>query len=223
MQTANEGRKSRDTFENLSDEALIILYREGVNGAIDELIQRYKKLVRNRIKVNFFVGADKDDLIQEGMIGLFKAICDYNPEREASFKSFATICVTRQISTAFKAVTRQKHIPLNRSVSLSVPINKTSDEEDEGITLMDVIKNNVSLTPEDEVISKENVEDINDYMDKALSALEIQVIHLYMEGKNYKEIAKILDKSPKSIDNALQRIKKKLEGVKNSKKEGYRV
>ncbi|MBE6022914.1 MAG: RNA polymerase sporulation sigma factor SigH [Cellulosilyticum sp.] len=213
MPATNEEMKNRDPFETLSDEALIILYRDGVNGAIDVLVQRYKKLVRNRIKVNFFVGADKEDLIQEGMIGLFKAICDYNPDKEASFKSFATLCITRQISTAFKAVTRQKHIPLNRSISLSIPIHKSSDDEDEGVTLMDVIKNNESLTPEDEVISKENVEDINDYIDKVLSRLEIQVVHLYMEGKNYREIAEILDKSPKSIDNALQRIKKKLEGV----------
>ena len=214
MPLTNETRQSRATLESMSDEELIALYREGEHNAIDLLIQRYKKFVRNRIRVNFFIGVDKDDLIQEGMIGLFKAICDYNPEREASFKSFATLCVTRQISTAFKAVSRQKHIPLNRSISLSVPIsNKSSDEEDEGITLMDVIKNNVSPTPEDEVISKENVEDINDYIVKALSALEIEVVHLYMDGKNYKEIAKVLDKSPKSIDNALQRIKKKLEGV----------
>lgn len=214
MPLTNETRQSRATLESMSDEELIAIYREGEHNAIDLLIQRYKKFVRNRIRVNFFIGVDKDDLIQEGMIGLFKAICDYNPEREASFKSFATLCVTRQISTAFKAVSRQKHIPLNRSISLSVPIsNKSSDEEDEGITLMDVIKNNVSPTPEDEVISKENVEDINDYIVKALSALEIEVVHLYMDGKNYKEIAKVLDKSPKSIDNALQRIKKKLEGV----------
>lgn len=213
MPITNEERKSRDTFENLTDEALIILYREGVNGAIDELIQRYKRLVRNRIKVNFFVGADKDDLIQEGMIGLFKAICDYDPEREASFKSFATLCVTRQISTAFKTVSRQKHIPLNTSISLSIPVHKSSDEEEDGITLMDVLKNNVSPTPEEEVISKENIENINGYIDKVLSALEIEVFHLHMEGKNYKEIAAILEKSPKSIDNALQRIKKKLECV----------
>lgn len=214
MPLTNETRQSRATLESMSDEALIALYRAGENNAIELLVQRYKKLVRNRIRVNFFIGADKDDLIQEGMIGLFKAICDYNPERETSFKSFATLCVTRQISTAFKAVSRQKHIPLNRSISLSVPIsNKSSDEDDEGITLMDVIKNNVSPTPEDEVISKENVEDINDYIVKVLSALEIEVLHLYMDGKNYKEIAKVLDKPPKSIDNALQRIKKKLEGV----------
>ena len=215
MPITNEERQTRESLEQMSDEALISLYKQGENNAIDLLVKRYKKLVRNRIKVNFFVGADKDDLIQEGMIGLFKAICDYNPEKEASFKSFATLCVTRQISTAFKAVTRQKHMPLNRSISLSVPINnKSMDEEDEGITLMDVIKNNVSQTPEDEVISKENVEDINEYIASVLSELEIQVLNLYMEGKNYKEIATILGKSPKSIDNALQRIKKKLEGVK---------
>lgn len=213
MPVTNEEKKEKQSLEELSDETLIALYREGTNGAIDVLIQRYKKLVRNRIKVNFFVGADKDDLIQEGMIGLFKAICDYNPDREASFKSFATLCVTRQISTAFKAVTRQKHIPLNRSISLSVPINKSADEDEDGITLMDVIKNNVSLTPEDEVISKENVEDINEFIGKVLSSLEIDVLNLYMDGKNYREIAEILEKSPKSIDNALQRIKKKLESV----------
>ena len=213
MSLTNKTKQSIETLEAMSDEALIMLYRKGENNAIDLLVQRYKKFVRNRIRVNFFIGADKDDLIQEGMIGLFKAICDYNPEKEASFKSFATLCVTRQISTAFRAVSRQKHIPLNRSISLSVPISKPYDEEDEGITLMDVIKNNVAPTPEEEVISKENVEDINEYIVKALSDLEIEVLHLYMDGKNYKEIAKVLDKAPKSIDNALQRIKKKLERV----------
>ena len=217
MVTTNQEQKVEQKLEALSDEALIALYRQGTNEAVDILIQRYKKLVRNRIKVNFFVGADKDDLIQEGMIGLFKAVCDYNPEREASFKSFATLCVTRQISTAFKAVTRQKHMPLNRSISLSVPINsKSSDDEDEGMTLMDTLKNNISLTPEDEVISKENVEVIHEYIDKALSELEIEVLHFYMEGKNYREIAQLMDKPPKSIDNALQRIKKKLEVVNQS-------
>lgn len=213
MPLTNETRQPIQSLEMMSDEALIALYRTGENHAIELLVQRYKKFVRNRIRVNFFVGVDKEDLIQEGMIGLFKAICDYNPEKEASFKSFATLCVTRQLSTAFKAVSRQKHIPLNRSISLSVPIHKSCDEEDEGITLMDVIKNSVSPSPEDEVISKENMEDLNEYIIKALSNLEIEVLHLYMEGKNYKEIAEILNKTPKSIDNALQRIKKKLEGV----------
>lgn len=214
MLTTNEAKMSWQTLEELPDETLIALYRQGEKNAIDLLIQRYKKLVRNRIKVNFLVGTDKDDLIQEGMIGLFKAICEYDPEKEASFKSFATLCVTRQISTAFKAVSRQKHIPLNTSVSLNVPLSgKTVEDNEDTITLMDVLKTNVSLTPEEEVISKETVADINDYMLKSLSEMEIQVVHLYMEGKNYKEIADLLGKSPKSIDNALQRIKKKLEVV----------
>lgn len=214
MPLTSQDKLTREALECMSDEELIAIYRQGENVAIDLLVKRYKQLVRNKIKVDFFVGADKDDLIQEGMIGLFKAICDYNPEKEASFKSFAALCVTRQISTAFRTVSRQKHIPLNRSISLSVPINKGIDEEDEGITLMDIIKSNVSPTPEDEVISKENVDDINDYILKVLSELEIQVLNLYMEGKNYREIAELLNKSPKSIDNALQRIKKKLEAVK---------
>jgi len=210
----NEEKNTWQSLEKMSDEALISLYRDGEKNAIDLLIQRYKKLVRNRIKGDFFVGADKDDLIQEGMIGLFKAICDYDTEKEASFKSFATLCITRQISSAFKAVTRQKHMPLNHSISLNIPVGgKNADEEDEGITLMDLIKNNVWQTPEEEVISKENIAAINDYMLRSLSQMEIEVVHLYMEGKNYKEISKLLNKSPKSIDNALQRIKKKLEVV----------
>ena len=210
----DEERTTWQSLEEMSDEALIALYRSGEKNAIDILVQRYKKLVRNRIKVNFFVGADKDDLIQEGMIGLFKAICDYDADKEASFKSFATLCVTRQLATAFKTVARQKHMPLNQSISLNIPIGgKMADEEDEGITLMDMMKNNVWMTPEEEIISKENVADINDYMLRSLSKMEIRVVHLYMEGKNYREISEIMNKSPKSIDNALQRIKKKLEAV----------
>lgn len=214
MLVTNEEKRTWQNLNKLPDEALIALYRQGDKNAIDLLIQRYKKLVRHKIRVDFFVGADKEDLIQEGMIGLFKAICDYNSEKEASFKSFATLCVTRQISTAFKTASRQKHMPLNRSISLNVPISaRSSDEEEDGMTLMDVIKNNISLTPEEEIISKENVEAINTFMKKSLSPMEIKVVNLYMEGKNYKEIAVLLDKSPKSIDNALQRIKKKLEDV----------
>lgn len=211
----NEEKKNGQCLEAMSDEELIILYRKGQNRAIELLIQRYKQLVRHKIKGDFFVGGDKDDLIQEGMIGLFKAICDYDVNREASFKSFATLCVTRQISTAFKAVTRQKHMPLNRSISLNVPINGgTLEGDEEGMLLIDVIKNNLSLTPEEEVISKENVAHINNYMLKSLSHMEREVISLYMEGKDYKEISDIMNKSPKSIDNALQRIKKKLQVVK---------
>ena len=206
--------KEHNSLEQLTDEELIAIYREGVNGAIEVLVQRYKKLVRAKIRASYFVGVDKDDLIQEGMIGLFKAICDYDPEKETSFKSFATLCVTRQVSTAFKAVSRQKHIPLNTSISLSIPIsNKGNEEDEEGITLLDTLKNNTSVTPEDEIINRENLEVLNKQIIKVLSKLEWQVLDLYISGKNYHEIAKELNKEAKSIDNALQRIKKKLEIV----------
>ena len=199
----------------LTDEELIIAYRTGTNEAIEVLVQRYKRLVRAKIRANYFVGVDKDDLIQEGMIGLFKAICDYNIQKETSFKSFATLCVTRQVSTAFKAVSRQKHIPLNTSISLSIPINHKGNEEDEeGITLLDTLKNSTTMTPEDEIISRESLEVLNRQIIKVLSKLEWQVLELYINGKNYQEIAKELNKTPKSIDNALQRIKKKLEIVR---------
>ncbi|MEG1636000.1 MAG: sigma factor, partial [Cellulosilyticaceae bacterium] len=141
-------------LEDLPDEDLIECYREGQIQAIEVLVQRYKIFVRKRIKSNYFIGADKEDLIQEGMIGLFKAICDYNPVKDASFKSFATLCITRQISTAFKMATRQKHIPLNTSISLNIPV---STEEDDSITLMDTIKGNDTITPEDFLIYKEDL------------------------------------------------------------------
>lgn len=206
--------KENKNLEQLTDEALIESYRAGTNDAIEILVQRYKRFVRTKIRANYFIGVDKDDLIQEGMIGLFKAICDYDPHKDTTFKSFATLCVTRQVSTAFKAVSRQKHIPLNTSISLSIPISQKGNEEDEeGITLLDTIKNTTSMTPEDEMISKENLEVLNNQMKKVLSKLEWQVLSLYISGKNYQEIAKELNKAPKSIDNALQRIKKKVESI----------
>ncbi|PHV71947.1 RNA polymerase factor sigma-70 [Sporanaerobium hydrogeniformans] len=203
---------SYDMLEQMTDEELITAHRLGNKEAIEVLVKRYKRFVRHKIKANFFIGADKEDLIQEGMIGLYKAICDYNMHKEASFKSFASICISRQISTAFKSVSRQKHIPLNSSISLNIPIsNRNSDEDEENITLMDVIKMNGAFTPEDELIDQENVEILNENIKKKLSSLEWQVLELHTQGKNYHEIAKELDKSVKSIDNALQRIKKKLD------------
>lgn len=214
MQVIQDDHYTIKDLESLADEELIQVYRKGTNEAIEVLIQRYKRFVRTKIRTNYYVGTDKDDLIQEGMIGLFKAICDYNPNKEASFKSFATICITRQLSTVFKSVTRQKHIPLNTSISLSIPVNtKGSDEEEDGITLMDVLKNKESLTPEDEVIDRENLEVLNKNISKVLSPMEWHVLKLYIDGKNYKDIALMLGKKPKSIDNALQRIKKKVEAI----------
>lgn len=194
-------------LEGLPDETLIECYREGQIQAIEVLVQRYKIFVRKRIKANYFIGADKEDLIQEGMIGLFKAISDYNPTKDASFRSFATLCVSRQISTAFKTATRQKHIPLNTSISLNIPV---STEEDDNITLMDTIKGDDTITPEDFLIHKEDLANLQKHIKESLSGLEWRVLTLHTEGKDYHEIAKDLGKSIKSIDNALQRIKRKL-------------
>lgn len=212
-ETVLEDRRTLDELESLSDEDLIVAYRNDEKRAIDLLIKRYKKLVRAKIKANYFIGVDKDDLIQEGMIGLFKAICDYNPSKETRFKSFATLCITRQLSTAFRTVSRQKHIPLNTSISLSAPVHKSGEDEDEGVTLMDVLKNNTVPTPEDELISRENLEVLNKNIYKVLSKLEWEVLSLYLQGKDYHQIGQSLGKPLKSIDNALQRIKRKVEEV----------
>ncbi len=211
-----EETKEGIKLDSITDEELIEEYRKGANEAIEILVQRYKSLVRAKIRTAYFVGTDKDDLIQEGMIGLFKAICDYNPEREASFRSFASLCVTRQVSTAFKTVSRQKHIPLNTSISLSVPVGDgKGDDQDEGITLMDILKSNKTISPEDEMIDRENLEQLNKSIEKVLSKLEKEVLNLYIAGENYHEIAAQMGKEPKSIDNALQRIKKKIEAIIN--------
>ncbi|MGL4363130.1 MAG: RNA polymerase sporulation sigma factor SigH [Cellulosilyticaceae bacterium] len=194
------------TYEDLEDEELIEIYRHHDAEAIEVLVQRYKKFVRKKIKSNFFIGADKEDLIQEGMIGLFKAICDYNPNKDATFKSFATLCVVRQISTAFKTATRQKHIPLNTSISLDSPI---VGEEDESITLMDLLRGDEQENPETVMIGKEDVARFQTHMKETLSEFELKVLALHIQGQNYNEIADVMHKSVKSIDNALQRIKRK--------------
>lgn len=195
------------TAEFLTDEELIAAYQKGDRGCIEILVQRYKTFVRKKIKSNYFVGADVEDLIQEGMIGLFKAICDYNPEKDASFKSFATLCITRQISTAFKTATRQKHMPLNTSISLNLPV---AGEDDDGITLMDTLKDNISHNPEDMIIHQEDLKLLRQHMKESLSDFEWEVLNAHTQGQNYHEIAKRMEKSVKSIDNALQRIKRKL-------------
>ncbi len=194
-------------IESLTDEQLIAAYRESCPEAMDVLINRYKGLVRHRVTSHFFVGADKEDLVQEGMIGLFKAISDYQIGREASFKSFATLCITRQLSTAFKTATRQKHRALNTSISLNLPVG--GDEEDT-ITLMDTLKDDENHNPERMMLDQEALEGLKRHMKEALSSFEWRVLTLHTEGQNYHEIAAQMGKTPKSIDNALQRIKRKL-------------
>ena len=194
-------------LEHLTDEEVVELAKYGNVGALEVLINKYKNFVRAKARTYFLIGADREDIIQEGMIGLYKAIRDYRYDRQASFRAFAEICVTRQIITAIKTATRQKHIPLNSYVSLNKPV---FDEESER-TLGEVVITEKDGNPEDLFINQENLMDIESTMNKILSPLEQEVVGLYLEGKSYQEIAEQLDRHVKSVDNALQRVKRKLE------------
>lgn len=191
----------------LTDEELVVKSQEGDDFAQEFLINRYKNFVQVKARSYFLIGADREDIVQEGMIGLYKAIRDFRYEKLASFRAFAELCVTRQIITAIKTATRQKHIPLNSYVSLNKPIY---DEESDR-TLLDVIAASKITDPEDLIISREEFDSIEDKMAKVLSPLEWKVLNSYLEGKSYLEIAADLERHVKSIDNALQRVKRKLE------------
>lgn len=194
-------------YLDLEDEEIVELAQQGDQGAVDFLVDKYKNFVRAKAKSYFLVGADKEDIIQEGMIGLFKAIRDYKQDKLTSFRAFAELCITRQIITAIKTATRQKHIPLNSYVSLNKPIY---DEESDR-TLMDIISTAAVTNPEEIVISQEEFVFIEKKMGEILSSLEWKVLMAYLEGKSYQEIAEELQRHVKSIDNALQRVKRKLE------------
>ena len=194
--------------EGKTDDVLILEVRAGDNGALTELLQRYRMFARSKARSYFLVGADREDVVQEGMIGLFKAIRDFDADRESSFRAFAELCITRQIITAIKTATRQKHGPLNNYVSFSRPV--TSDDAGEQM-LADVLPTVAISDPADLVISAERIRALQAHVDEVLSELETEVLRLYVEGKSYQEIAERLQRHVKSIDNALQRIKKKLE------------
>ena len=193
--------------QDVTDEELVGLARTGDDQAIETLLGRYRHYARAKARSYFLAGADKEDIVQEGMIGLYKAIRDFQAERNIAFRSFAELCMTRQIITAIKTATRQKHVPLNSYVSLNRP---ASDEEGDR-TLGDSIAADTLVDPADLVISAEEVEHLRSSMGRLLSSLETEVLQLYMDGKSYQEIGDILGRHVKSIDNALQRIKKKLE------------
>ncbi|MDY3304064.1 MAG: RNA polymerase sporulation sigma factor SigH [Clostridia bacterium] len=193
--------------ENISDKELIELSRSGNGYATEFLLEKYRNFVRARSRTYFLIGADREDIIQEGMIGLYKAIRDYKPDAQASFKSFAELCITRQIITAIKTATRQKHIPLNSYISLSKPVY---DDENERI-LLDVVNERKKIDPEEIMINKERFKLLEKKLSQILSKLEWKVLANYLDGKSYSEIAASVNKSEKSIDNALQRIKKKIE------------
>jgi RNA polymerase sporulation-specific sigma factor len=171
------------------------------------LISKYEKFVKAKAKSYFLIGADKEDIYQEGMIGLYKAIRDFNAEKSTSFKAFAEICVVRQIITAIKTATRQKHIPLNTYISLNKPIYEEESER----TLLDVLAGLKITDPEELMISKEQMAYMEEKISKVLSGLELEVLTSYLDGKSYQEIACDLERHSKSIDNALQRVKRKLE------------
>lgn len=196
-----------DSFEVMDDEKIVELAKNGDNYALEFLINKYKNFVRAKARSYFLIGADREDIIQEGMIGLYKAIRDFRYDKLSSFRAFAELCITRQIITAIKTATRQKHIPLNSYVSLNKPIY----DEDSDRTLLDVISGSKITDPEELIISREEFDDIEEKMGEILSSLEWKVLMSYLEGKSYQEIAVDLKRHVKSIDNALQRVKRKLE------------
>ena len=194
-------------YNEKTDEEVVSLCHEGDTLAEEYLLDKYKNFVRARARSYFLIGADHEDIVQEGMIGLYKAIRDFRPEKLSSFRAFAELCVTRQIITAIKTATRQKHIPLNSYVSLNKPL---FDEESDR-TLMDVIMEGRVSNPEEILINQEDLLHVNDRIKKVLSSLEQEVLSAYLDGKGYQEIAETLGRHVKSIDNALQRVKRKLE------------
>ncbi|MEN6461824.1 MAG: RNA polymerase sporulation sigma factor SigH [Syntrophomonas sp.] len=195
------------TYCDMPDEEIVELAQQGEQFPVEFLVDKYKNFVRAKARSYFLIGADKEDIIQEGMIGLFKAIRDYRADKLTSFRAFAELCITRQIITAIKTATRQKHIPLNSYVSLNKPIY---DEESDR-TLMDILSTTKITNPEEIIISREEFVFIEQKMGEILSSLEWKVLMAYLEGKSYQEIAVDLKRHVKSIDNALQRVKRKLE------------
>ncbi len=191
----------------LSDEELVVLAKEYDSQASDELYHRYKNIVRGKAHPYFLVGADREDLIQEGMIGLFKAVRDYNKEKNDSFRPFAEMCIVRQILTAIKQATRNKHMPLNQYESLY----RSVYDEDSEKQLLDVIGVSSALDPEELYIKQELSRSVDEIVNSSLTELEHDVLDMFLDGNSYSEIAAALGHSIKSVDNALQRIRKKLE------------
>lgn len=198
-------------YTELPDEKLIELFYQGNTEVMDILFEKYKNMVRRKARAMFLVGGDTDDLIQEGMIGLYKAIRDYDASKEASFQTFANICINRQIYTAVNNSNRKKHMPLNSYISLfGTEPNSGLNEDYYMENYLDKKQN-----PEDIYIDQENVKYIEKALEETLSKFELEVIKMYIDGDGYQEIAKRMDKKPKAIDNALQRIKNKVNGIIN--------
>jgi RNA polymerase sporulation-specific sigma factor len=202
-----ESLQGEERFRDMTDEQIVKLAQEADGMALEYLLNKYKNFVRSKARSYFLIGADHEDIVQEGMIGLYKAIRDFKEDKLSSFRAFAELCITRQIITAIKTATRQKHIPLNSYVSLNKPIY----EEESDRTLLDVITEGWVTNPEDLLISKEDLSSIEGQIGEMLSGLEKQVLFYYLDGKSYQEISEDLGRHVKSIDNALQRVKRKLQ------------
>ncbi len=194
-----------EKYLQMNDDDVALLAQQGDGDALEYLLDKYKNFVRARARSYFLVGADHEDIVQEGMIGLYKSIRDFKPDKQSSFRAFAELCVKRQIITAIKTATRQKHVPLNSYVSLNKPLY--GEESDR--TLLDVIEGRVT-NPEELFIGQEDISNIQEQIGTVLSDLEKQVLGAFLDGKSYQEIAEMLGRHVKSIDNALQRVKRKL-------------
>lgn len=202
--------ESNLNYQNITDEDIILLIKQNDKEALNYLIYKYKDLVNSKVNKYFIIGAERDDIIQEGLIGLYKSIKNYKPNNQSSFKSFANLCIERQLITAIKSSNRQKHMPLNSYVSLNMPAyDNDTIGEDEGIQVMEVIDNSMAEDPLDTITKKEYMEFVTNTIDNSLSSFERQVLDRYVQGESYVEIAEKLESPVKSVDNAIQRIRKK--------------
>ncbi len=199
-----------EQYKELTDEAIIAKIRNQDSNAVDYLLEKYKNTVRQKAKALFIIGGDRDDLIQEGMIGLYKAIRDYDSTKDASFSYFADLCISRQIYDAIKASNRKKNIPLNTYISLNSPVHNNFSENEDVLPIIDIIYQDNNTNPEELIIDKERTSMLEYELERRLSNLEKEVVKLFVVGMKYTEIAAVLNKEPKSIDNALQRIRAKL-------------
>lgn len=209
MENASKFYSIDENFNSMSDEDLVYLIKSGNNHALNFLLEKYKELVNMKVGKYFIIGAEKEDIIQEGMIGLFKAIQGYKNEKQNSFKTFANLCIERQLITAIKTSNRQKHIPLNSYLSL----NTSAYEENDDSSLIEVFNAHLVEDPLDTITKKEYYETVENAIDKSLSGFEKKVLQRYIKGDSYVTIAQELDAPVKSIDNAIQRIRKK--AIKN--------
>ena len=196
-------------LNELSDDDLVARFQGGDDLSVQVLLDRYRRFARAKARGYFLVGADSDDIEQEGLIGLYKAARDFRPDRQASFRAFAELCITRQVITAVKTATRQKHQPLNQYVSIS-GVRGSDDASERSVE--DLLEDHYIADPAETVVSNERMDSMRQSMAEMLSGLEVDVLRLYVEGKSYHEIGEHLGRHVKSIDNALQRIKRKLEG-----------